>query len=308
MILCAGEALIDMIPEQTVSGGQGYVPHAGGAVFNTAIGLGRLGSDVALFTGLSRDGFGQQLEQALADSKVRTDHIVHSDRLTTLAVVQLKDGHATYSFYDENSAGQSLREADLPQLDDSVSTLYFGGISLVNGPAADTYAAFASTEAGKRVIMVDPNIRPGLAEDEAAYRNRLDRVLAAADIIKLSDEDLDWLIPDDISHGDKMKRLLTKGPMLALLTKGADGAEAFHQNGTHATAASEKVTVADTVGAGDTFNSGALAEMQAQGLLARKALEQANADQLTAVLQFAAKVAAVTVSRAGANPPWRHEL
>ncbi|CUH69988.1 2-dehydro-3-deoxygluconokinase [Thalassovita autumnalis] len=308
MILCAGEALIDMIPERTVSGGSGYVPYAGGAVFNTAIGLGRLGADVALFTGISTDGFGQLLEQALTDSRVSTDYLVHSDRLTTLAVVQLKNGHATYNFYDDNSAGQSLRSSDLPQLPDSVQALYFGGISLVNGPAADTYAEFATQEETRRLIMLDPNIRPGLAEDEAIYRSRLDRMLTVTDIVKLSDEDLDWLVPGPASHAEKIQAMIAKGPMLALLTKGAEGAEAFHRNGSTASVASEKVEVVDTVGAGDTFNAGALAKMQSLGILSRDTLNDATEDQLSDVLAHAAKVAAVTVSRAGANPPWSDEL
>lgn len=309
MILCCGEALIDMIPEATQSGATGYVPHCGGAVFNTAIGLGRLGAQVALFTGISRDGFGQQLRQALLDSQVGIQKLVYSDLLTTLAVVQLRDGHATYSFYDDNSAGQSLQSTDLPELDpQEVEALYFGGISLVNGPAAEVYAQLAEREAGKRLIMLDPNIRPGLAQDEAAYRTRLDRVIASADIVKLSDEDLDWLYPGPGSYAEKIASLMQQGPQLALLTRGGDGAEAHHRNGTRAQVPARKVTVVDTVGAGDTFNAGALAALQDLGLLSRGALASADQVALEEVLRFAATVASVTVSRAGANPPWRQEL
>jgi len=114
MILCCGEALIDMIPTPTLSGRDGFVPHTGGAVFNTAIALGRLGVKAGLLTGLSDDMFGQQLTEGLTASHVDTSHVITSSRPTTLAFVQLRDGHATYSFYDENSAGRMLEVADLP--------------------------------------------------------------------------------------------------------------------------------------------------------------------------------------------------
>ncbi|MEM1005847.1 MAG: PfkB family carbohydrate kinase, partial [Pseudomonadota bacterium] len=108
MILCCGEALIDMIAEATVSGASGFVPHSGGAVFNTAIALGRLGAPVGMLTGLSRDMFGTQLSDALRTSQVDAAHVINSDRPTTLAFVQLANGHASYSFVDENTAGRML--------------------------------------------------------------------------------------------------------------------------------------------------------------------------------------------------------
>ena len=140
MILCCGEALIDMIPDQAGAGGSAYRPHPGGAVFNTAIALGRLGAPVGLLSGVSTDPFGQQLHDSLARDGVSTELLIRSDRLTTLAMVHLIDGSATYSFYDENSAGRMISTADMPALPDQVSALFFGGISLAAEPGADTYA------------------------------------------------------------------------------------------------------------------------------------------------------------------------
>ena len=138
MILCCGEALIDMIPSPTLEGGRdGFVPHSGGAVFNTAIALGRLGVQTGMITGLSTDMFGQQLADALHASHVDTTRIIRSDRPTTLAFVKLTDGHASYSFFDENSAGRMIRPEDLPDLSDEVSALFFGGIRLAVDPCAD---------------------------------------------------------------------------------------------------------------------------------------------------------------------------
>ena len=167
MILCCGEALIDMIAEPTVSGAQGFVPHSGGAVFNTAIALGRLGAPAGMLTGLSRDMFGQQLAQALKDSHVDGSQVVLSDRPTTLAFVQLQDGHATYSFVDENSAGRMLRPEDMPDQLTATSALYFGGISLACEPCADAYAALLDRHGAERAVMIDPNIRPGFIQDQS---------------------------------------------------------------------------------------------------------------------------------------------
>ncbi len=139
MSLCCGEALIDMIPLPTRGGPMGFVPHTGGAIFNTAIALGRLGIPTAMFSGIGDDQFGQNLLDGLKDSNVDISKIVVADRPTTLAFVHLVNGSAQYSFYDENSAGRGLTSEDLPTDLEKVSALYFGGIRLANLPAADSY-------------------------------------------------------------------------------------------------------------------------------------------------------------------------
>ena len=127
MILCCGEALIDMIPEPTARGDKGFVPHCGGAVMNTAVALGRLGAPTGLFTGLSNDMFGRQLVDHLRTSQVDLSLVAWSNRPTTLAFVHFDGGQTTYSFMDENSAGRMLTPADLPNLPDRVSNFVFWG-------------------------------------------------------------------------------------------------------------------------------------------------------------------------------------
>ncbi|UWQ25308.1 carbohydrate kinase [Leisingera aquaemixtae] len=307
MILCCGEALIDMIPGETATGQAAYVPHGGGASFNTALALGRLGVQAGLFTGLSTDVFGQQLTQALAAAGVDTSLAVTSPRPCTLAFVHLTDGDASYSFFDTGSAGSSLTPQALPDLPDSVSALLLGGISLCNPPAADAYLALAQREAGHRPVMLDPNVRAGFSRDEADYRARLEKMVALADIVKVSEEDLSWLCP----RGDtrtKLSGLFAAGPKLILLTRGREGAEAYLPDGQVVTAAAVPVTVADTVGAGDTFNAGFLAMAQERGVLKAAASGEIAEPDLKACLRFAVRAAAVSVSRAGANPPWRAEV
>ncbi len=308
MILCCGEALIDMLPGETVDGQHAHVPHCGGAVFNTSIALGRLGTPVGQFTALSTDCFGQQLSDALAASHVDTALAVRSERLTTLAIVHLTDGHATYSFYDDNTAGAQLTIDDLPELPSSVSAMFFGGISLCNAPAADSYLALAQAAQGRFPIMLDPNVRPGFAKDEATYRTRLSRLLRLANIVKLSDDDLDWLFPGPDPIEDKARHVLTVGPKLVLLTRGSKGATAYQIDGTEVSVAAAKAEVIDTVGAGDTFNAGFLAALNDGQRLQQAAAGALSHTGLNDCLSFAAKVAAVTVSRKGANPPWRAEL
>ena len=308
MILCCGEALIDMIPNPTKAGRDGYVPHSGGAIFNTAIALGRLGVRAGMFTGLSNDLFGQQLADTLHASRVDTSLVNRSDRPTTLAFVQLTDGHATYFFYDENTAGRMLTEADLPDLNHEVTALYFGGISLCSEPAADAYAALAERETGNRVIMLDPNIRPGFIQDAELYRARLSRMINVSDIIKVSDEDLSWIYPGAESLAEKLENLRAAGASMVILTRGSQGATAVLASGQEVEVPVERVEVVDTVGAGDTFNAGVMAQLSDEGLLTRPALSVLTSEQAKAALAFGAKVAAVTVSRAGANPPWREEL
>ncbi len=308
MILCCGEALIDMIPHLTLTGVDGFVPHVGGSVFNTAIGLGRLGVPVGFLSGISTDLFGQQLVAALQASGVDTSCLLRSERLSTLAFVTMTNGQAGYKFFDENSAGRMLVPADLPALPDSVSTLYFGGISLCAEPAADTYAALAAREAGRRLIMLDPNIRPGFIPDAARYRARIEKMIALAQIVKVSDEDLNWLLPGPQSLDDKAAELQRMGPALVLVTRGKDGARVRLKGGAFLQVEAPPVKVVDTIGAGDTFNAGFLAKAAELGCLSIDAFPTMTEDQVLQALQFAVRVAALTVSRAGADAPWRREL
>jgi len=306
MILCAGEALIDMLPRTCKDGGATFAPHAGGAVYNTSIALGRLGREVALFTGLSRDLFGDVLRDGLAASKVDARFAAVSDRPTTLAFVTLTNGQAQYAFYDENTAGRMLSETDCPELGDSVDAVFFGGISLAVEPCAAAYEALMTREAPARVTMIDPNVRPGFIKDEAAYRARIRRMLGLADIVKLSDEDLLWLQgPGDART--QARALLEMGPKAVFITQGAKGAFAL-ADGLEAEIQSQKVDVVDTVGAGDTFNAGILAALDGMGKLTKHALGNLCEEELQAALSLGSRAAAVTVSRAGANPPWTEEL
>jgi len=307
MILSCGEALIDMLPRTSTEGEACFAPYAGGAVFNTAIALGRLGAPSAFFSGVSTDMLGEILAETLAASKVDTGYLARSDRPTTVAFVKLVNGQATYAFYDEGTAGRMLSPADLPVLGAEVSTLFLGGISLVNDPAAGTYEALQAREAGTRVTMLDPNIRPGfIAGKETAYRARIERMIALADLVKLSDEDLHWLEgPGD--PGALARGLLARGPKAVFITEGAKGARAVTATQDRFIAATP-VTVADTVGAGDTFNAGVLAALHRAGALTKARVAALTAEELDAALTLGTRAAAVTVSRAGANPPWAEEL
>ncbi|PUB18767.1 carbohydrate kinase family protein [Yoonia sediminilitoris] len=304
MILCCGEALIDMLPRQTSNGEKAFAPHAGGAVFNTAIALGRQDVPVQFFSGLSSDLFGDMLRAGLAASQVDSSLAATSDRPTTLAFVTLTDGQASYAFYDENTAGRMLSVDDLPEV--TAQAVFFGGISLAVEPCAMTYQTLLDRVAGDKVTMIDPNIRPSFIKDEATYRARITAMMAQSDIIKMSDEDLDWFVPDG-TIADKAHSLLDRGAKLVCVTEGAKGVTGYTAD--HALfVPAQKATVVDTVGAGDTFNAGLLAGLHAADALSKEKIAQLDADTIRAALARGAKSAAITVSRAGANPPWTADL
>lgn len=306
MILCCGEALIDMLPRETTRGESAFAPYSGGAVFNTAIALGRLGAPVEFFTGLSSDLFGDMLRRTLAESGVGIRYSPLSARPTTLAFVKLTNGQAKYVFYDENTAGRMLSEADLPALSDDVSAMLFGAISLIPEPCGSAYEALMRREHATRVTMLDPNIRPNFIPDPAAHRARMMRMVAMADIVKLSDEDLGWF--GETGDADEVaRRWLGLGTKLILVTRGGDGATGYSATATVKVPA-RRVEVVDTVGAGDTFNAGVLAALHERGRLTKTAIARLDQDDIRAALDLGVRAAAVTVSRAGANPPWRGEL
>jgi fructokinase len=214
-----------MLPRTTPQGEAAFAPYVGGALFNTAIAVGRLGVPSGFLSGLSRDLFGEQLQATLAASHVDTSPSVVSDRPTTLAWVRLRDGHATYTFYDEGTALRMLRPEDMPPLGPEVAALVFGCISLVGEPCGSAYEALQAREAPRRVTLLDPNIRQGFVAfmgNEEAYRARLDRMSARADIWKASDEDLEWVMgPGDPEA--QARAVLARGPRLVCITPGAQG-------------------------------------------------------------------------------------
>ncbi|MDP3526620.1 MAG: carbohydrate kinase [Hoeflea sp.] len=305
MIICCGEALIDMLPRTTTVGEDAFAPYAGGSVFNTAIALGRLGIDTGFFTGLSSDMFGDILRKVLTESGVDHSPCATLDLHTTLAFVRLVNGQASYAFFDENTAGRMITEAHLPALGDDVEAMHFGGICLIPNPCGNTYELLMAREKSRRVMWLDPNIRRGFITDAAAHRARIDRMIAMSDILKLSDEDLEWF---DIGGIDEAAAYwLDRGPKLVMMTQGAKGAigiTAHHR----VEVVGEKVTVADTVGAGDTFNAGVLASLKRAGYLSKRGISTLTEAQIGNALRLGAKAAAVTVSRPGANPPWAREI
>jgi fructokinase len=306
MILCCGEALIDMLPRETTKGEKGFAPYAGGAIFNTAIALGRLGVPTAFFTGLADDMMGEILIETLKASNVDASPCAIVARPSTIAFVKLVNGQATYAFYDEGTAGRMISEADLPVLDDSCEALHFGAISLIPSPCGETYEALMKREQAKRVISLDPNIRPGFIKDKPAHMARINRMAAMSDILKFSDEDLEWFgIAGD--HEQLAKHWLDHGAKLVVITKGAEGATGYTRS-LKVSVPSERVTVVDTVGAGDTFDAGILASLKMNNLLTKAQVASLGEAALRDALALGAKAAAVTVSRAGANPPWAKEI
>jgi fructokinase len=306
MIICCGEALIDMLPRRSTLDEPAFAPYSGGAVFNTAVALGRLGVPVEFFSGLSSDLFGQQLRATLAESKVGSRYAHISGQPTTLAFVHLVDGHASYVFYDEGTAGRMLSTANLPAFESNVDAMLFGAISLIPEPCGSAYEALMQREAPKRVTMLDPNIRPAFIPDREKHLARIQRMIAMADILKLSDEDLGWFGATGAPE-DAIAQWLELGPKLVVMTRGNKGATGYTRNH-KVTVTPKPVKVIDTVGAGDTFNAGILASLHEQGALSKARINSLSEAEILNALTLGAAAAAVTVSRAGANPPWRHEL
>jgi fructokinase len=221
MILVGGEALIDLVP-----GADGALAaHPGGGPFNTARAVARLGRPVAYLGRLSTDRFGRRLEELLREDGVGLSSVVHTDEPTTLALAEVDaDGSACYRFYERATAAPGLEPADaLAALPDAVEILHVGTLGLVLEPVASALEAVVERLAGRALVVVDPNVRPGVIRDPDAYRSRLARVLARADVVKLSEEDAGWLAPGR-SPVDAVRELLAGGPALGLFTRRGEGA------------------------------------------------------------------------------------
>ena len=308
MILCCGEALIDMLPDKSQNGQYCFVPKVGGAVFNTAVALGRMKAEVSLFTGISNDFFGKFLEEELVKSHVGTEHLVHSERPTSLAFVELIEQQAQYTFYSTSAADTMLTVSDLPKKNSEFEGIFFGGISLCTNPTASTMLDLLRKCSRKSVIVLDPNIRPAFISDEESYRARLNEMIELSDIVKLSDVDLTWLIPNELTLPAKLEKLFVKRDKLVVITMGENGAVVFHGRKKIAEAQSLPTKIGDTVGAGDTFNAGLIHSLIKQGVFTKDYCSKPSEVAMQNALVFAVKVASFTVSKVGAISPWLSEI
>jgi len=307
MFLVCGEALFDLFLDAAVGFELRFDGRIGGSPFNVAVGLARLGRRAALFTGLSTDFLGQRLAAALAADGVDGRFLLRKDAPTTLSLVGLAaDGTPSYAFYGRGAADRSVEVAELPALGPEVAAVHFGSYSLVARPTADALAALAAREARRRLVTLDPNVRLNVEPDLEVWRTRVAAVAAHADLVKTSGEDLDALYPGQPA-GRIAARWLAGGARLVVVTRGADGAEAFTGRGRVAVPG-EKVAVADTVGAGDSFQAALLCALDERGHAARGGLEGLDGPTLRDCLAFAVRASAITCTRRGAALPMRREL
>jgi len=293
----AGEVLIDLIPE-----GADRKPVVGGGPANTAKALAKLGIDTQFIDGISTDDFGQIAKKELITAGVKLDYVKYSDKPTCLATVSLsKSASATYEFVIENTATFDFTSEWLPNPQtDRPSLLHTGTLATVIEPGASVLFEWAKSVVKVAPIVFDPNIRPAVISDRAQYVAQVERWVAISSVVKVSDDDLKWLYPS-LEIKQAVNNWLAKGPSLVVVTFGDKGLTGY-QKGEQVSIDAVKVKVADTVGAGDTVGA-ILVEA-----IVKDGLENLTGSRLEMMLKRAAKAAAITVSRVGANPPTSEEL
>ena len=292
-----GEVLIDLLPE-----GADRKPVVGGGPANTAKALSKLGVDTQFIDGISSDQYGHMAKDELVASGVKLNYVKYSDKPTCLAIVSLSDaGSASYEFVIENTATFDFTSEWLPNLQTEVpSLLYIGTLATVIEPGASVLFDWAQSVAKVAPIVFDPNIRPAVISDRKKYLAHVERWVSISSAIKVSDEDIKWLYPS-IEIVQVVNNWLTKGPSLVVVTYGDKGLTG-HRKNERVSVDAVKVSVTDTVGAGDTVGA-ILVEA-----IVKDGLDILTGVRLETMLKRAAKAAAITVSRVGANPPTSEEL
>jgi fructokinase len=297
-IWVCGEVLIDLIP-----GADGVrVAHVGGGPANTAKALARLGHDVQFIDGISTDEYGVAARKELLDDEVKLDLALTSDKPTCLAIVSLDaNGGASYEFKINGTATFDFNLNWLPDPSRyKPQVLHIGTLVTVIQPGADVLYDWAMQVAEFAPIVFDPNIRPSVMGDRDLYEAAVEKWAALSSVIKVSDDDMAWLYPDR-KYEDVAKRWINDGAALVVVTRGSQGIVGITADGS-VEVDGAKITVADTVGAGDTVGAIIVEAMIEKGILAL------TGDVLKAVLHRAAVAAGITCSRKGAQPPYKHEL
>ncbi|WP_027531202.1 carbohydrate kinase [Bradyrhizobium sp. WSM3983] len=307
MLISCGDALIDFVPTRNAAGREAVMPAVGGSCLNVAIGIARLGAPTGFVGGVSTDLFGRMIADHATASNVELGLATRSDHQTTLAFVRIVAGESHYAFYDAETATRNwtFRRGSIPF--DTVEAVHVGSTTLVNDQgAAETMALIADARASS-TISFDPNCRPNLVQDKPAYLARMVEFAASADLIKMSDVDFAYLFGEE-PYQQRASALLGQGTSLVVITRGNNGAIAWHAKAGQIEVEAPEVAVADTIGAGDSFQAALLFALHKQGRLARQRLKDIGADELRRALSFAANCAGLTCTRPGADPPWSHEI
>ncbi|MEY9758172.1 fructokinase [Bradyrhizobium sp. SUTN9-2] len=307
MLIACGDALIDFVPTRNVEGREAVMPAVGGSCLNVAIGMARLGAPTGFVGGISTDLFGRMIADHASASKVALDLATRSDHQTTLAFVRIVAGESHYAFYDAETATRNwtYRHGSIPF--DTVEAVHVGSTTLVNDQgAAETKVLIADARASS-TISFDPNCRPNLVKDKPTYLGRMAEFAGSADLIKMSDVDFAYLFGEE-PYQQRASTLLGQGTSLVVITRGNNGAIAWHAQAGQIEVQAPKVEVADTIGAGDSFQAALLLALYKQDRIARPRLKDIGADELRRALSFAANCAGLTCTRPGADPPWSHEI
>jgi fructokinase len=279
----------------------------GGSPLNVAVGLARLTQPVAFFGALSTGFLGQRLMRALRDEGVATTAVARLDAPTTLGLVGLdEEGVASYSFYGHGCADRLLPLDALTALPGTARAFHFGSYAMVIEPVASMQRALVEREYRRSLIAYDPNIRLNVEPDIGRWRDTLQWMLLRTHLLKVSEEDLGLLYPGR-SPAELAQEWLAQGVSCVVVTHGGEGASAW-RTGEQQRIAPVPVTVVDTVGAGDTFQAALLTGLAERGVWTREALRDMAAAPLAQALHFAARAAAITCSRRGADMPRRSEL
>lgn len=305
MFISCGDVLVDLFNQPTDAIGKVSLQgHVGGSPLNVAVGLARLGNSTGYLCKNSTDFIGQGISEYIKTNGIRPDWIIPTSLNSTLAMIRTNpDGSANYAFYTDNTADTSMSIDELPlEFPDELAVLHFGSYSTAVEPTCTALIALAVREAGKRVISYDPNLRPTVQPDMEIWRDNFAQIAKVADFVKASDEDIGLLFGENTSFESFAADTLALGAKAVAITEGGEGATVYTADGRSARSAPLSVNVADTVGAGDTFQAASLHWLYAQGCIedGQLLLDDANIQDW---VNFAAIAAAITCTRSGADLP-----
>jgi fructokinase len=307
MLLSCGDALVDFLPVKSADRRDAALPVVGGSCLNIAVGMARLGAPAGFVGGISTDLFGRMIADHALASQVDLRYATRGDCQTTLAFVRTVAGEPQYAFYDEATASRNwtYRRGSIPF--DEIEAIHVGSTTLANDKGATQALALIEDADGSTTISFDPNCRPNLVRHKARYVDQMNAFAAAADIVRMSDVDFEFLYGGS-DYEERATSLIAGGASLVVVTCGINGAQAWHGEAGLVEVEAPRADVVDTIGAGDSFQAALLFALRAIGRIERGALAQMNSKELRRALRFASVCAAFTCGRAGADPPRQSDV